>query len=85
MWLDATFRAPVSEYLVEIRVGPAIDSLSQLIADSHPPFDLIFIDADKPTYADYLDLSLRLSRAGTVIVADNVIRKGAVIDKQRDG
>jgi predicted O-methyltransferase YrrM len=70
------------DHLTEIRVGPAIGSLNQLIADSHSPFDLIFIDADKPGYADYLDLSLRLSRAGTVIVADNVIRKGAVIDKQ---
>jgi predicted O-methyltransferase YrrM len=70
------------DHLTEIRVGPAIDSLNQLIADSYSPFDLIFIDADKPGYADYLDLSLRLSRAGTVIVADNVIRKGAVIDMQ---
>jgi predicted O-methyltransferase YrrM len=68
--------------MVDIRVAPAADSLRQLIAESHPPFDLIFIDADKASYADYLEASLRLSRAGTLIIADNVIRKGAVIDAQ---
>jgi predicted O-methyltransferase YrrM len=68
--------------MVDIRVAPAADTLRQLIAESHPPFDLIFIDADKASYADYLEASLRLSRAGTLIIADNVIRKGAVIDAQ---
>jgi predicted O-methyltransferase YrrM len=65
---------------VEIRIGPALAALAELIGDGSPPFDLIFIDADKPTYADYLAASLRLSRPGTLIVADNVIRNGAVAD-----
>jgi predicted O-methyltransferase YrrM len=66
------------ETLVEIRVGPANDSLRQMIEDAIEPFDFIFIDADKEGYPEYLDLSLRLSRVGTVIVADNVIRDGEV-------
>lgn len=68
--------------VVDIHVGPARDTLRQLITQSHPKFDLIFIDADKASYADYLDASLRLSRTGTLIIADNVVRKGAVIDAQ---
>jgi predicted O-methyltransferase YrrM len=65
---------------VEIRLGRAEDSLQQLITQGHAPFDLIFIDADKPGYAEYLKWSLKLSRAGTLIIADNVVRKGAVAD-----
>ena len=65
---------------VEIRLGPALDTLPQLVSEGHGPFDLIFIDADKPGYADYLKWSLKLSRPGTLIVADNVVRKGAVAD-----
>jgi predicted O-methyltransferase YrrM len=68
--------------VVDIRIGPATDTLKQLITESHAPFDLIFIDADKASYADYLEASLRLSRVGTLIIADNVIRKGAIIDAQ---
>ena len=67
-------------HAVEIRVGPAADSLQQLLAEGRGPFDLIFIDADKPGYAEYLQWSLKLSRPGTLIIADNVIRKGAVAD-----
>jgi predicted O-methyltransferase YrrM len=63
---------------VEIRVGPALEALPALEAE--PPFDLIFIDADKEGYPDYLAWSLRLSRPGTVIVADNVVRDGEVAD-----
>jgi predicted O-methyltransferase YrrM len=70
-------RARVSE-LVEIRVGKALDSLPRLEGDA--PFDLVFIDADKQNNADYFRWALRLSRAGSVIVVDNVIRNGAVID-----
>lgn len=66
------------ETLVEIRVGPANESLREMIDDGIDPFDFIFIDADKEGYPEYLDLSLRLSRVGTVIVADNVIRDGEV-------
>ena len=61
---------------VEIKVGRAVDTLPRL----QGPFDLIFIDADKAGYPDYLRLSLGLSRPGTVIVADNVVRRGEVID-----
>jgi len=66
--------------LVEILVGPATASLQQLIDDGTEPFDFIFIDADKEGYPKYLALSLLLSRTGTVIVADNVVRDGEVVD-----
>ena len=68
------------ESLVEVRVGPALASLAALVADGTEPFDMVFIDADKETYPDYLEWSLRLSRPGTLIVADNVVRGGAIID-----
>jgi predicted O-methyltransferase YrrM len=66
--------------VAEIRIGRAIDSLQQLETEGGGPFDLIFIDADKPGYAEYLPWALKLSRPGTLIIADNVIRKGAVAD-----
>ena len=65
---------------VTIHVGPAEQTLQRLIDQRVPAFDLIFIDADKPGYPRYLDLSLQLSRPGTVILADNLIRDGAVMD-----
>ena len=67
-------------HLVDIRLGPALETLPRLAADGAGPFDLIFIDADKVGYPAYLDWSLRLSRPGTLIVADNVVRDGAVCD-----
>ncbi len=66
--------------IVELRVGRALDTLPQLASEGRGPFDLIFIDADKPSYPDYLKWALKLSHRGTVIIADNVVRKGAVID-----
>ncbi|MEM7011309.1 MAG: O-methyltransferase [Verrucomicrobiota bacterium] len=66
--------------LAEIGVGAALDSLRQLLADEVEPFDLVFVDADKDNYPNYLPLILDLSRPGTVLVADNVVRKGAVLD-----
>src|SRR5262245_10182381 len=66
--------------LVEIRVGRALDTLPALADERRDPFDLVFIDADKPSNADYLRWALRLARVGTVIVVDNVVRDGAVID-----
>ena len=66
---------------VSIRVARADDSMRRLIDEQSPPFDFIFIDADKPGYLTYLELALQLSRCGTVIVADNVIRNGAVMDE----
>jgi predicted O-methyltransferase YrrM len=63
---------------VEVRVGPAVDTLAALVEAGVEPFDLVFIDADKAPYAEYLEASLQLSHPGTVIVADNVVRGGAV-------
>jgi predicted O-methyltransferase YrrM len=65
---------------VEIRVGPALDSLSQLAGGSEQPFDFIFIDADRPNVASYFDWAVKLARRGSVIVVDNVVRKGRVLD-----
>jgi len=69
---------------VTIEVGPAAASMQRMIDQRTPPFDLIFIDADKPGYLKYLDLSVDLSRPGTVIIADNLIRDGAVLDAATD-
>jgi len=66
--------------VVELRVGRALDTLPQLAAEGRGPFDLIFIDADKENYADYFVWALKLARRGTLIIADNVVRKGAVTD-----
>ncbi len=65
---------------VEVRVGRALDTLRQMLDQHEAPFDLIFIDADRPNYVTYLDWSLQLSHPGTIILADNVIRNGRVID-----
>ena len=73
-------RAGVSER-VDLRVGPALQSLAALSAENAGPFDLIFIDADKPNNPNYLSFAMRLSRPGTVIVCDNVVRDGAVLDE----
>jgi predicted O-methyltransferase YrrM len=72
-------RAGLAE-LVEIRVGPALDSLAKLVADNTEPFDMIFIDADKPNNPHYLDFALKLSHPGTLILVDNIVREGAIID-----
>lgn len=69
------------EGVVEIRVGDAAVSMREMIESGEPPFDFIFIDADKTGYVKYLDLALQLARTGTVIVADNVIRNGAVVEE----
>ena len=67
---------------VELIEGPAASSLARLHADQRGPFDLIFIDADKPGYPVYLEWALKLSRPGTVIVADNVVRQGMIADPE---
>ncbi|HTQ28750.1 MAG TPA: O-methyltransferase [Puia sp.] len=69
---------------VEVRVGKAMEVLEKMIHDHQKPFDLIFIDADKEPYAEYFNLSLQLSRPGTCIIADNLIREGAVLDTATD-
>jgi len=66
--------------VVEVQVGDASELLQRMIERRLQPFDLIFIDADKPRYVDYLRLGLKLSRIGTVILADNVIRHGRVFE-----
>ncbi len=66
----------------EVRVGNALDLLPNL--ESEAPFDLIFIDADKPPYPQYLDWALRLSRPGSIIVADNCIRSGKGFEEPQD-
>jgi predicted O-methyltransferase YrrM len=71
------------EKSVEVRVGAAIDSLPKLAQEGFK-FDMIFIDADKEGYCDYLDWSLKLSHPGTLIIADNVVRDGRVVDPKSD-
>ena len=65
---------------VELILAPAIETLPRLERDRRGPFDLIFIDADKPSTAAYFEWSVKLSRPGTLIIVDNVVRKGAVAD-----
>jgi predicted O-methyltransferase YrrM len=65
---------------IELRVGDATKTMPQLISEGAGPFDLIFLDANKDGYPTYYDNSVKLSRKGTVIVADNVVRDGAVAD-----
>ncbi|MEU4152573.1 MULTISPECIES: O-methyltransferase [unclassified Streptomyces] len=66
--------------IVEVRTGPALDSLPHLADENPPPFDLVFIDADKANTPHYVEWALRLSRAGSLIVIDNVVRQGQVSD-----
>ncbi len=68
------------EDVVELRLGRAQETLPKLLDEKQGPFDLIFIDADKPGYAGYLDWCLKLARPGTLIIADNVVRKGKVAE-----
>lgn len=67
---------------VEIRVGLAVDSLAALAAEDAGPFDLVFIDADKESNTAYLRWSLQLTRPGSLLVADNVVRGGAIVDPE---
>ncbi|GAA4758564.1 O-methyltransferase [Citricoccus nitrophenolicus] len=70
---------------VRIRVGAALDSVQELIDSGAGPYDVIFIDADKANNANYLDAALKLSRPGTVIIGDNVVRGGRVLDGSGTG
>jgi predicted O-methyltransferase YrrM len=65
---------------VTLRQGDAHETLASMADEGTPPFDLVFIDAEKTGYPDYLDWALKLTRPGSLIVADNVVRRGAVID-----
>ena len=66
--------------LVDVRIGDALKTLPKLSAERRGPFDLIFIDADKQHIPEYFEWALKLSRAGTLIIVDNVVRDGGVID-----
>jgi len=67
---------------VEVRIGKALDTLPKIEAAGEGPFDLIFLDADKPNNPAYFDWALKLSRKGSLIVADNVVRLGKLIDEK---
>jgi predicted O-methyltransferase YrrM len=69
-------RANLAGLPAEVVVGPAVESLARL----EGPFDLVFIDADKPSNVTYLSEAVRLSRPGTLVVLDNVVRQGAILD-----
>lgn len=66
--------------VAEVRVGPALETLPRLAGEGLAPFDVVFIDADKPSTPEYFQWALRLARRGTLIVVDNVVRDGAVVD-----
>jgi predicted O-methyltransferase YrrM len=68
-------------HVVDFHLGPALDTLEKLVNTGVQPFDFVFIDADKPNNPAYLEWALKLSHSGTVIVADNVIREGAIVDR----
>ena len=70
------------EERVEVRVGDAKASLARMVQEGEGPFDLVFIDADKGSYPEYLEWALRLSRPGSLILADNAIRGGSVLDPE---
>jgi predicted O-methyltransferase YrrM len=70
--------------VIDLRLGRALDTLPKLAAEGRGPFDLFFIDADKPSIPEYFDWALRLSRPGSLILVDNVVRRGAVADPASD-
>jgi len=69
---------------VEIRVGPALDTLAALQAAGEAPFDLVFIDADKQNNANYVQAAIGLARPGALIIVDNVVREGRVLEAGSD-
>lgn len=76
----ASLTAAGLDAVVDLRLGPALRTLPALAREEAPPFDFIFIDADKPNIPEYFDWAVRLSRPGAVIVVDNVVRDGEVVD-----
>lgn len=78
---QANLQAAGLEAKVDLRVGPALDSLPVLLEQRAGPFDFVFIDADKPSNPDYYRWALQLTRPGSAIVFDNVVRQGRVIDQ----
>jgi predicted O-methyltransferase YrrM len=76
----AGFKRAGLDDVIELRLGPALQTLSQLASEGCGPFDFIFLDADKDNYPAYFPWLLKLSRPGTIIVADNMVRNGDVLD-----
>lgn len=70
--------------VVDVVIGPALESLPRLATDARGPFDLTFIDADKPSNPDYFTWALKLSHPGSLIIVDNVVRGGAMLDADSD-
>lgn len=70
--------------VIDLRVGPALKTLAAMQASGEEAFDLIFIDADKQNYPGYLEWSLKLSRPGTVLIGDNVVRSGGIVDPENE-
>ena len=66
---------------IDLRVGAAQDTLPAMVSDGTAPFDFVFVDADKPRYVEYLDWSIRLCRPGGVIIVDNIVRDGEVVNE----
>jgi predicted O-methyltransferase YrrM len=66
---------------IDLRIGPALETLAQMENENSAPFDLVFIDADKENNPHYLDWAVKLARPGTVIIVDNVVRKGSVLEE----
>jgi predicted O-methyltransferase YrrM len=81
---SANFARAGLNHVIELRRGKALDLLPPLAAEKRGPFDLIFIDANKSDMTEYYDWAVKLSRRGSVIIADNVIRHGGVIDAASD-
>lgn len=77
----ANFARAGVEARIDLRLGPALETLPKLQAEGAGPFDLVFIDADKSNSPDYLVWAMRLARPGTVIIGDNVVRCGAILDR----
>jgi len=71
-------------HLVDIRVGPALDTLDSMVANGEGPFDFVFIDADKTNNVAYVRAAIALSRPGTTVVVDNVVREGEILDEASD-
>jgi predicted O-methyltransferase YrrM len=80
----ANLRAAGLDSVVDLRPGPALETLPVLVSELAGPFDLIFIDADKVNTPAYFQWSLKLSRPGTIIIVDNVVRRGGVADPSSD-
>ncbi len=76
----ANFRLAGLDGAIELRLGPALETLPKLAAEGEAPFDFIFIDADKANIPAYFGFAVELSRPGALIIVDNVVRNGAVID-----